>query len=185
MEKLRSRIELEDIFQRMLCAMLPNMPPQDIRPTYQNDLKNGKYVTNEFGETEIIPFTPHDNVIYFTVVLNPNNSQSYTLPNGATQLRQEIRVQFSFYGEESAELSTCAFSLMRVEAFRYMLEAQGIYLETMDEEVAQIWELVNEEYMERHDFNAVFNQSIEIMNPIMNKVAKASSIDVEAEDNGV
>lgn len=181
MEKLKSRIELEDIFQRMLCAMLPKMPPQDIRPTYQQGMKNGKYVTNEFNETEIIPFTPYDNVIYITVTTNPNSTQSYTLPNGITQLRQEVSLQISFYGGNSAENSTCAFSLMRVESFRYMLEAQGLYLQNMDETVAQFWELVNEEYMERHDFSATFNQSIEIANPIPNKLAKYAVIGIQGE----
>lgn len=182
MEKLRSRIELEDIFQRMLCDMLPDMDPQNIRPAYQQDMKNGKYVTNEFGETEIIPFTPYDNFIYFTVLINPNSSQSYTLPNGATQLRQEVTLQISFYGEESSELSTCAFSLVRAEGIRYLLEAQGLFLRTMDEEISMIWELVNEQYFERHDFSIVYNQSIEIANPIMNKLGKYGNLDVEVED---
>ena len=176
MDKLKSRIELEDIFQRMLCAMLPKMPPQDIRPTFQQAMQNGKYVINEFGETEIIPFTPSDNVIYFTVTTNPNSTQSYTLPDGTTQLRQEVNLQISFYGGNSSELSTCAFSLMRVEAFRYMLEAQGLYLETMDETVSQ---------MERHDFSATFNQSIEIANPIMNKIAEHAVLGIQEDTDDV
>lgn len=185
MERLRTREELEDIFQRMVCEMLPKMHPQDIRPTYQQDLKNGKYVTNEFGETEIIPFTPHDNVIYLTVTPNSGTTQSYTTPAGFVRLRQEITLQISCYGEESSELSACVFSLARVEAFRYMLEAQGIYLETMDETIGQIWEIVNEEYMERHDFNIVYNQCVDIANPLMNKVAKTYKTDVEVDKSGV
>ena len=183
MTKKIQRIDIEDTFQRMLCEMVPEVDNQNIRPAYQQNELAGKYITNEFGETEVVPFTPHDNFIYFTVIFDSEETQSYTFPNGDVELRRGVSLQVSCYGEDSEDISSKIFSLIRADSFMYMLQAQGLFLQSMDDTINQLWENVNEEWIERHDFTAKYNKVFKIENPLPNKPAKKMELIVEVDDS--
>lgn len=179
MNELRSRATIEDIIQRILCDILPKFKPNRIRPAYQTEMKNGDYIVNEFGETEIIPFTPHDDFIYFAIIFDTDDTQSFTYPNGDVQIRRPISVSLSIYGGHSSEISLCVFSLIRGDSFMYKLQSKGLYLQNMDETINQMWELVNEEWFERHDFSIRFNEIVNIENPKPNLPAEDYNVVVD------
>lgn len=181
MVELRNRRTIEDIFQRVFCSILPKLPPERIRPAYQQDMVNGDYIVNEFGETEIKPFTPYDNYMYFTVIFDGENTQSFLNADGSTSIRRGVKVAVDFYGEESSQLAICLQSLVRAESFMYTLEAQGLYLQQVDENINQVWELVNEEWVERHNFSITFNECVEIANPKPNVIAKDYEVDIDID----
>lgn len=179
MVELRDRKTIEDILQRIFCAILPKLPPQRIRPAYQQDLKNGDYIVNDSGETEIKPFTPYDNYMYFTVIFDTDNTQSFTCENGDVNIRRGFKVSLDFYGDESSSLALCVQSLIRADSYMYALEANGLYLQSVDETINQMWENVNEEWTERHNFNININECVNIANPLPNTNAEDYDITVD------
>ena len=161
---MKSREDIENIVQRITCKLLPKVPPEDIRPTYQQNDKAGRSIVTEDGTQQYIGYSAQDNFIYITVVLG-SGSQAYVYDDGIVKTTARRTVTFTFYGSQSSQLSLCLYSLLRLPQAISAFEHYGLYLQSIDDEISEMRELINEEWFERHDFTIIFNEIVTVKVP--------------------
>ena len=179
---MKTRQDIEDIIQGVVCALLPKMPPEDIRPAYQQHDMAGKSLISDDGETDYTGFSPYDNFMYIRVKLSPQNSQSVTNTDGSIQIITEREITFTIYGDESANIALCLNSLLQTQAAIDELQSHGLYLLEIDTDIDELHEIINEEWYERHDFVARYNEIVTIPCPSFVKthtISIANDFDVK------
>lgn len=163
MEKIKNREEVEDIFQSLLCKLVPQISPKNIRPAYQQQDYAGQE-TYEDGISTYNGFTPDDDFIYFTAHFNTQPIQP-TISDGKTYAQRGFYMKISVYGPNSSSIAVIITNLLYSDAVRGYLQKYGFFISTIDE-ITEMHELFGEQWYERDDINAYYNEIIEIINPI-------------------
>ena len=177
---MKSREYIEDTIQRIVCELLPKMPPQDIRPAYQENDTASKIVYGENDEVQTVGFTPLDNFIYITAKIGTNTALTSINKQGDVNTGFAVEVTFTFYGNQSPQLSLCLFSLLEIDNALSSFESGGLYLYQKAEEISEMRELINEQWFERHEFDAVFLCTETIRSPFEYKEAQSSSVSISS-----
>lgn len=175
---MKSRQQIEDTIQRIICELLPKMPPQDIRPAYQEHDIASKVIFNEDSSIQTTGFTPDDNFIYITAKIGSDTTLTGINNIGEITTGYAVNTTLTFYGSQSAQLSLCLFSLLSIEHALSSFEANGFYLYKKDNEIAQMHEIINEQWFERHEFNVTFLVSEVIRSPFEYKDATSASVKI-------
>ena len=176
---MRSRQQLEDCIQRLVCDLLPKMNKQDIRPAYQQQDNAGKDILNENSEHAYRGFTPNDNFIYITVSIGTNTVLTSVDRQGNVQTGFEVVSNFCFYGNQSSQLSLCLFNLLDIPYALDYLESHKLYTLKKDEEIAEMHEIINEQWYERHEFSVRFILPECIRSPKMPELSNEESLSVQ------
>ncbi len=177
---MKSRQQIEDTIQRVVCELLPKMPPQDIRPAYQEEDNAGKTIFGQNEEAQTVGFTPQDNFIYITAKIGTDTALTSINNNGVISTGYAVNTTFTFYGSQSPQLSLCLFSLLEIEHALNTFEMLGMYLQSKDNEIAQMFEIINEQWFERHEFSVVFLVSESIRSPFIDETASSNSVKISA-----
>lgn len=164
MARIKKREEVEDIFQAVLCKLVPQISPKNIRPAYQQQDYAGQN-QYEDGLQTYNGFTPNDNFIYFTAHFNTQPIQP-TVENGRTYAQRGFYLKLSVYGPDSASIAVIITNLMYSNPVREYLQKYGFYISTIDD-ITEMHELFGEQWYERDDVNIYYNEIIEIINPMI------------------
>ena len=183
---MKSREQIEDTIQRIVCELLPKMPPQDIRPAYQEYDNASKAIFGENGSFETTGFTPQDNFIYITAKIGSGNALTGINNSGDVTVGYAVDVTFTFYGNQSPQLALCLFSLLEIDHAITTFESFGMYLHTKDNEIAEMREIINEQWFERHEFSVTFLIAENIRSPFANIESNSRGVEIStitAHDN--
>lgn len=162
---MNSRQYYEDSIQRLVCALLPKMPPEDIRPAYQQNDLAGKSVLNTDSEYDYVPFSYSDNFIYIQVFLGQNTLPGFMSDAQDGEVTLGIRSKFVLYGPESSALALCLWTLLQSSTAIEYFERLGLYIAQYSEDISEFHEIVNEQWFERHEFELYLSTSENIVNP--------------------
>jgi len=183
---LRTREQLEDTIQKCVCQLLPKMPPQDIRPAYQQRDMAGKAYETDSQNYEYRGFSPNDNFIYIQVKIGSEPIGPYVSETGTVQITNLLQAKFIFYGPNSYQLALCLYSLLATEGALSYFETENLYISNKSENIDELRELVNEQWFERHEFTLNLYESLDIKTPAQLKVVPAESTNIKViayEDN--
>lgn len=180
---MRTRQQLEDIIQRVVCELLPKMPPQDIRPAYQQQDMAGKDVLNDDTTHSYRGFTPDDNFIYITVNIGKGTVLSEVDASGNVRTGCGVTATFTLYGSQSAQLALCLFNLLKIPYAVDYLESYNLFLTNIADEIDEFHEIINEQWFERHEFDVSFIEPVNIRSPQYPNKASNSSVDIRVITN--
>lgn len=163
---MRTRIQIEDTIQYILCKMLPKVLPRNIRPAYQEYDNAGNVEVTDGNEYLYKEFTPNDDFIYFTPHFNTSDSESEIMPDGKVEMRRGITVKISVYGENCAANALTLMALLRSFPVMNYLHTQNLFIQDIDRQTIELHELANEQWYERQDFNFMLNEVVTVENPM-------------------
>lgn len=186
---MRSREQYEDIIQKGLCMLLPKMPPQDIRPAYQQQDNAGKVTESDDSTYEYIPFTPNDNFIYIRVKLGDTPIGPYVSLTGNVEITTSIEATITIYGSQSSQLSKCLYGLLATDFIVQFFAGEGLFYQSMSTNIDEMREIINEQWYERHEFTVVFGETTSIrlpqdVKPVESEAANVKTV-VHEVDNKI
>ena len=162
---MRTREDIENLFQSIVSALLPKMNPKLIRPAYQNDDSAGKPVLCEDGTYKYVGLTAEENYIYIRAHQVPQGTQPVVYEDGRIETIITYPIQISVYGDQSSNIALCVFSMLRSQAVLQMLESNGLSLVTMSDDITDMHEILNAEWVHRCDFEYTIQEVINIPTP--------------------
>lgn len=174
---MRSREQYEDIIQKGICMILPKMPPQDIRPAYQQQDNAGKAVLSDDSEYEYLSFTPADNFIYIRVKIDDTPIGPYVSAEGNVEITNSIVATITIYGSQSSQLAKCVYSLLSTDTMIQYFGSENLFYQSISTDIDELREILNEQWYERHEFTVTFGESTIIRSPF--KVTKAEDADIK------
>ena len=178
---MRKRQEIEDTVQRLVCCLLPKMPPSDIRPAYQQNDMAGNVILNADQEYEYKPFNINDNFIYIQCFIGPNTLPGYVSLAGDAEISNGVQIKYIFYGPESAQLASCLWTLLQTEFAIEYFQRMCLEIAYYDPDITELHEIVNEEWFERHEFTMYFTAVEKIINPYKPCPAEQAPVDVRTQ----
>lgn len=175
---MKTREQYEDIIQKGICMILPKMPPQDIRPAYQQQDNAGKVMQTDDSTYEYLPFTPADNFIYIRVKISDTPIGPYVSATGVVEITNTINATITIYGSQSSQLAKCVYALLATDSIVQFFSSEGLFYQSISDRIDELREIINEQWYERHEFTISFGETTAIRSPENIKPVKADDADI-------